>query len=506
MLILAAVALNLTIGENGIITRAKKSDEIYTIGVEKEAVSIAWNGCKIDKPTTKIEASEMENELRNNGHETTVEDFEDCLQITFNETSHKYLVYQNSGEIEETTGMKTATFTNSLNSKMITIAGNKTNIKAIVRGEKPDIDSLSDENIVSTADSEIPIYMWFVKDNDSELGTLYWWSEARKPKINNCSRLFSDFTNLEDISGIANWDTSGATDMVRLFYKTKISDLTPLKNWNTSNVTKMGGIFGYTKIKNVDGVENWNTGKVTDLEGIFENDDIDNVNGMANWDTSSVTTMRLMFLYGSIANTDGFKNWNTGNVTDMESMFNSAGIGDLSGLSNWDTHSLDSMGAMFYRSGVENVDFMLNWDLSNLTDMSQAFAGASHLKNLNGMKNIKTPKLTSLNCTFWCCSSIENLEGLNNWDVSKVTDFHGTFYQMTKLKDISALSNWDTSSGENVSYMFWGSPITNPESINNWNVNSITNFHQMFRNGGPYPTFTNRPGTWDQYGTFTPNE
>lgn len=506
LLILAAVAINLTIGDNGIISRADQAKEAYIVSEEKEAISIAWQGCKIDKPSSKVESTDLENELKNNGKNTTVDDLDECLQVTFSETFHSYFVYQNDGRIEDAIEIKTATFSNSLSSLIQTIVGDKKNVRAIVKGEKPDINSLTDSNIVSTADSEVPIYMWFVKDNDSELGTLYWWSEARKTKIINCDRLFSDFTNLSDISGLKNWDTSEVTSMVRLFYKTSISDLTPLRDWNTEKVKSLGDIFGYTDITNADGLENWKTSNVTDLEGIFENDDIENVDGMANWDTSNVKTMRLMFLYGSIANTDGFAKWNTESVTDMESMFNSAGIGDLSGLSNWNTHNLDSMGAMFYRSGVENVDFMKNWDLSNLTDMSQAFAGCSYLQNLNGMQNLKTPKLQTLNCTFWCCSSITNLEGLNNWDVSNVTDFHGTFYQMTKLTDISALSNWNTSSGKDVSYMFWGSPITNPKSIDKWNINSVTNFHQMFRNGGPYPDFENRKGTWDQYGSFTPSE
>lgn len=83
--------------------------------------------------------------------------------------------------------------------------------------------------------------------------------------------LFYECSNLEDISGCAYWNMSGATDLWSLFSScSKITDVSPLANWNVSNVGNMNYIFSYCKsVSSFTPLNNWNVSNVHDKTDAF---------------------------------------------------------------------------------------------------------------------------------------------------------------------------------------------------------------------------------------------
>ena len=133
--------------------------------------------------------------------------------------------------------VKTAKFVDDLGSK--THSYPISNIKKFKRSDiEPKEQYKSLDNIVSTEDSETEIYMW------NEDDTIYWYSEAKNPKLpTNSKGIFGGFQELEDASGVNDFDTSEVTNISMFFQPcTKLTSLN-LSNWDTKNVTDMSYLF-----------------------------------------------------------------------------------------------------------------------------------------------------------------------------------------------------------------------------------------------------------------------
>lgn len=176
------------------------------------------------------------------------------------------------------------------------------NIKAIQRSDEEPSELVrnSAHYLISTTDSESPIYMWF--DN----GVIKWWSEARHVMAG------SDLSYL--CCGLANIDTSNVTDMSRLFYvsyvpvtgvenpdasmpKFALDDITPLKTWDTKNVTDMSDMFYMrNQLTNLEPLANWDVSNVKNMRGMFlECSIINNASAINDWDVSNVINFKNMF-------------------------------------------------------------------------------------------------------------------------------------------------------------------------------------------------------------------
>ena len=105
LLILAAVSIGMLTGENGIITQAQKSREETIIADEKEILSLSYTACKQDNMINDmfeeiVTDEQLQKELDNNKRNTTVTQDGDDLEVIFNDTNHKYIIYQD-GTIEQ---------------------------------------------------------------------------------------------------------------------------------------------------------------------------------------------------------------------------------------------------------------------------------------------------------------------------------------------------------------------------------------------------------------------
>lgn len=99
LLILAGVAISLTIGNNGIISRAINARDKTIVADEEEAITLAYAARKMDDYTKNVTASDLQEELSNANRDTRVTSSGDDLIVLYNDTNHRYRINQN-GEIE----------------------------------------------------------------------------------------------------------------------------------------------------------------------------------------------------------------------------------------------------------------------------------------------------------------------------------------------------------------------------------------------------------------------
>ena len=318
---------------------------------------------------------------------------------------------------------KEATFLagNDVNIKMKQLAGGNlstvTNgysfkdekIKAIKYSElEPSDNNKQEKNIVSTTESEYPIYMWY------EDGTIYWWSEDVTPNLNNDSSfIFSNMNKLTDISGIKYFDSSNLINAFGMFMDDNLYTLDYLSNWNMSKVKIMKSIFASNEeLVNIDGIKNWDVSSAENMGYIFNSCYSLEKADLSNWHTSSATDMQNMF--GMWVNKNPYidsklttiilsENFDTSKVTNMYAMFaNNTKIEDYSFLQFLDTSSVTNMGQMFqYNEKLINLDYMRNWDVSNVLNFNGMFIFANH---------------------------IEDVSALNNWNINKNASFGSMFY------------------------------------------------------------------------------
>ena len=167
-------------------------------------------------------------------------------------------------------------------------------------------------------------------------------------------------------------NTSGVTDMVKMF--NFCSGLTSLdvSNFDTSNVTDMFYMF-------------YGCSGLTSLD-------------LSKWDTSKVTRMNQMFSYCDGLTSLDLSGWDTSNVTAMDSMFyNCRSLTSLD-LSKWNTSKVNNMNNMFNGcSGLTSLN-LSKWNISEGTIITNMFRECNALKTIimKGCSEATINKVTSV--------------------------------------------------------------------------------------------------------------
>ena len=312
-------------------------------------------------------------------------------------------------------------------------------------------------------------------------------------QVRNMTWCFDECRKLKDLMPIKDWDMSHVSIADRFFsYCSELEDLTPLANWDTSSMTRTDRLFeGNSALKSLNGIQNWDTSKFTTLENAFAQcPNLVDISALANWNTSSLSSLELAFYedknLGSGAEGLGaLSSWNTSHVTNMRSTFNScSSLTDLDALSSWDTSRVTSMEGIFnYCTSFANIDGLTNWNTSRVINLNRAFSYCKSLSNLQALENWDTSHVTDMGNTFAACTSLQNLHGLENWDVSSVATFASTFIQCTALEDISALTDWTISNSHPVTFASMFSQCENLGDISplsGWDTSTVTSLYETF--------------------------
>lgn len=186
--------------------------------------------------------------------------------------------------------------------------------------------------------------------------------------------MFSGCHLLRDISGLANWDVSGATSTAGMFKMCQLLfDIDALSAWDVSNVTNMSSMF----------YKCWSIVTLQALSG---------------WDVHNVRFMDMMFAHTRVSNADDLREWNVSNVLSMDWMFMFSHLGNTDGMSEWDVHSVRSAMGMFRECWrLRCVEGLRKWNVRNVVTMDDMFEGCSKfLTTIEPLKmwNVRHVELT----------------------------------------------------------------------------------------------------------------
>lgn len=378
--------------------------------------------------------------------------------------------------------------------------------------------NLSDATIVSTADSEKPIYAWF----DSTSQKVLWWTEADVAYANeDCSYMFNtdnmghsigniDLRGIntsrvksmkymfnggkEGLTGLnlSEMDTSNVEDMSYMFYYmfahgSHNAVALDLSRFNTSKVKNMEGMFFHSVVTPLD-LRSFDTSNVENMSYMFSGLDTTALD-ISPLNTSKVKTMKGMFSVQRKDNQINLSTMDTSNVEDMSEMFADGVLTsvDLSGLN---TSKVTNMSSMFKESlKLTNVNFG-HIDTSHVTDMSHMFdmvePSYSYITNNPDLTNLDVSALNTSNVVnmsdmFAGLKKVTNLD-LSTFDTSNVENMSWMFYRTFKLKHLN-LQSFDTRKVKNMDYMFAYSstdPAGDALDISSFDTRSLTDALQMF--------------------------
>lgn len=196
---------------------------------------------------------------------------------------------------------------------------------------------------------------------------------------------FNKFSQLQEIVGIENLNTSQAINMETMFYSCKNLQSIDVSGFNTSQVTNMYGMFaGCENLQSVD-VSSFNTSQVTDMANMFyQCNNLQSVD-VSGFNTSQVTRMASMFCGCLRLQSIDVSRFNTQNVTTMESMFSSCRSLQSIDVRGFDTQKVTKMVQMF--ADCENLKTIYVgdlWTTSNVSLSSNMFYNCASLVGGDG--------------------------------------------------------------------------------------------------------------------------
>ena len=421
-----------------------------------------------------------------------------------------------------TVGRKLKAMSNLNGTSTITWESVNNSIKAVKTADSLPVgfDTSRADNIIS-ADSSVspePIYAWFDNnDNDNDGvndGIIYVYSRSNtiysEYMMNN---MFYNMRSLEDISGVANWNTSGTSRMEGVFGHTAITSASALANWDTSNVISMSELFAdANRLVDISALSGWDTSRVGDMHWLFYgNESLVDISALSSWDTANVKKMNNLFAGStSLANISALSSWNTSRVTDMSGAFQLLPITNVDALEtkqypgndyvSWDVSNVEKMDWMFHEAKqLVNISALASWDTSSATDMSNML-DHTPIANTNALETKQYPgkdyvswdvsKVANLRSMFNSCESLVDISALASWNTSSVADLSLTFYNAGSLANISSLANWNTSSLTNFDSTFALTAITNVDALEtkqypgndytSWDVSNVTTMFGLF--------------------------
>lgn len=310
--------------------------------------------------------------------------------------------------------------------------------------------------IVSTADSERPIYLWC----DFASKTLFWWSDADTVYANENSSFMMYGLNvvhdveLIDMRGI---NTSRVKNMMFMFgTNRRLVKHINLDEFDTSNVEYMNNMFA---------------AKAAALNPVIV-DPLD----LSRFNTSKVKSMRGMF-QGTHYSSIDISNFNTSSVTDMEEMFQAMAYTTGLNLSGLNVRNVANINRLFNDSKSLTSINLSGWQLDSVNNMSYMFSQLHALSNLN-LSGFTTKNVTDMHHMFNECHALTDLD-LSSFDTSKVTNMNNMFRDDFALKNLN-LSSFNTSNVENMAEMFRHSGAIYPLDVSSFDTRKVTDMTNMF--------------------------
>jgi surface protein len=285
---------------------------------------------------------------------------------------------------------------------------------------------------------------------------------------------------------INDWDVSNVVDFSAMLMGTAFNQ--PLDKWNVSKAQKMWRMFSDTSFD--QDISQWDVSSVTNMESMFccsafnhpiDNWDVFRVKNMSgmfssssfnqpinSWDISNVTSMSSLFS-GSVFN-QPLNGWDVSRVTSMENMFADSCFNHP--IDHWDVSSVREISFMFYGAKHFNQN-LSSWNLLSATSLAYVFA---HTQAFQKDLAWKTPKV---GCTLGMFEDSCYNGSLNDWDVSSIGNMENMFKNNKCFNQ--PLDRWSVKNVASMDNLFAGAKQFD-QDLSSWNITGLTSYSSI--NGG----------------------
>ncbi|EOW2621695.1 immunoglobulin-like domain-containing protein [Enterococcus hirae] len=329
-------------------------------------------------------------------------------------------------------------------------------------------------------------------------------SQLDTSKVTSMSQMFADMSNVTSLD-LSGFDTSKVTSMASMFFNMSSVTSLDLSGFDTSKVTDMGQMFySMSSVTSLD-ISGFDTSKVTRMFGML--------NGMSNvtsldlssFDTSKVTDMRIMFggtplkklilgdtfkfvekngsyagLTSALKREDG-----KGKVYTAEDFMKNYGTGDLTAGTYvfstewWGTSPYnfdENTGTLTIEAGELSGYAESPWN-SGAVDIEA-------IKKIVLSGKVVAPEnsnyLFSTSTANKDLTNVTEIEGLSQLDTSNVTDMSKMFKGMSSITSLD-VSGFDTSKVTNMQHMFSGMSSVTSLDVSGFDTSNVTDMANMFR-------------------------
>ncbi|WP_205216258.1 immunoglobulin-like domain-containing protein [Enterococcus hirae] len=340
---------------------------------------------------------------------------------------------------------------------------------------------------------------------------------------------YSYLTNVTEIEGLSQLDTSNVTNMEYMFHGMRSVTSLDVSGFDTSNVTNMDAMFySMSNVTSLD-VSGFDTSKVTEMAFMFDSMSRLTSLDLNSFDTSKVTVMDSMFFGMQSLTSLDISGFDTSNIAYMGDMFRRMSSLTSLDLSNFDTSKVTDMGAMFadtplkklilgdtfkfVESGSENAKLTSAWKRAD--GKGKVYTAADFMKNY-GTGDLTAGTYVSVETGTWGTSpymfdentgvlTIEagELSGYEEspWNSDKVVsesikkivlagkvvapEDSSNLFSYSYLKnvtEIDGLSQLDTSNVTDMREMFRGMNSITSLDLSGFDTSKVTTMGSMFKN------------------------
>lgn len=292
------------------------------------------------------------------------------------------------------------------------------------------------------------------------------------------ARWFTRCSNLTEISGIENLNTSEVTHMGDMFNSCSSLSNLDLSSFDTKKVVDMSFMF-----KDCSSLTTLNVGfsteNVSNMRNMFANcSNLETIN-LESFNTSKVTNMREMFIGCKKLTSLDMSRFDTRQVTIMNYMFAACtGLTTLD-VSTFNTENVTNMYQMFYNNpNLTSITFGSGFRTPKVSDMGYMFASCKVLQALD-LSTFSTECVTSMKYMFSQCNSLETVTFGTGFKCEEVTDMSFMFDRCTNLGDLD-LSSAIGGKVETMEKMFYQSGIKSLK-LGDLDATKVTTMKNMFR-------------------------
>ena len=178
--------------------------------------------------------------------------------------------------------------------------------------------------------------------------------------------------------GLATWKITGSNVSLAEAKKIKITAITKLSGYATS-----GFFSNFTELTEITGLNQLDTSQATSMSNMFANCSNLTSLDLSSLDTSNVTDMSLMFSGCNMLTNLDLSGFNTTNVTNMSRMFSECSNLKSLNLSGFNTSNVEDMSAMFDHCSSLTSLSLESFTTPKVTSAFEMFQNCEELRKLN---------------------------------------------------------------------------------------------------------------------------